>query len=70
MSNEQQVRGMCPNCHLEQVWPADQEAHCMSDVEWEAYIDGLIRAHRQGTCTPSVCGQCQQPGDPLENWLS
>lgn len=48
----------------------DDTRHVMSDEEWEAYIDGLIEAHKNGTCNPKVCAQCLQPGDPLERWLS
>lgn len=67
--SEQQPR-LCPNCHVERVWPADQDAHCMSDAEWETYIDGLIEAHKQGRCNTTTCVQCLEPGDPLERWLS
>lgn len=63
-------KGVCPNCLTEQTWPDDQETHCMSDAEWDAYIEGLVDAHKNGACVESTCGQCQQPGDPLEHWLS
>lgn len=61
---------LCPNCLTEQTWPADEEAHCMSDAEWEAYIDQRVEAHKKGVCDPKTCAQCLEPGDPVERWLS
>lgn len=48
----------CPHCHCERVWPADQVAHCMSDEEWEVYIDRL------------TLPDAERDVDALERWLS
>ena len=68
--NELLQTGICPNCLIERTWPADQDAHCMSDAEWEAFIEARVDAHKQGTCDPKTCASCLYPGDALERWLS
>jgi hypothetical protein len=51
---------LCPNCNCYVITPGTVK-HCMSDKEWNTYIDSLIEADR-------IAGKPEE--NALESWLS
>lgn len=48
---------ICPNCNCEVDTPPD-ESHCMSDEEWERYVNNLVLPEEEARV------------NALERWLS